>query len=579
MSAAAVRISGVKGSDVYATTGDARVDLNVKLVRDAVEADLRGGLDAVVAAGHLEDAVLMTFHARNVRGGKGERDLSTVMLEHLWRLDAEAVRRVLPLWPQYGSWRDVFALLVSPIKKDSQSGLRDALLDMAIQQLKKDRGAIGPVSLCAKWAPREHGSRGDKILAGWIADALFPGLASKPQRMKAYRHLVAGLNKRMATVETLMCAGHWADIRPVAVPGRAGKLYGRAFLNLKGREGEALRRPEDADRMACREHFKEHFAAAAAGRAKINGAATVFPHEIVKKAWQGWGSLTADERAQLSGLWRSMIEATAAGGGLGRTVMMSDFSGSMQCAGGVGDTPYWVSMALGILGSQVATGVFRGRLMTFDSTPKWHTFPAWGADGTGPADLFACLETLYRSRVGQGTSTNFEAAMRLVLDTLRSGRVPPGEEPENLLVLTDMGWDAATTRTGRGWETHVERLRAEFAAGGWRMPTIVIWNLAAQYSGDYHATAEVPGVAMLSGWSAAQFRVLQKEVRQLTALEVLRVELDDPMYDPVRTAFRAATETALRLPAATAATADANPPVGAEANHSNGWGIEADGVI
>jgi hypothetical protein len=536
---------GVNGSDVYTSTGDARVNLNVKLVRGAAEADLQTGVDAVIAAGHLEDAILMTFHARNVRGGKGERDVAATMLTHMWSLDEAAVRRVLSLWPTYGSWRDVFVLLAAP---ETVESLRAALLDMAVAQLEADRIG-GSVSLCAKWAPREHGSRADKILAGHLAGRLFPRLSAHPSRMKAYRQLVAGLNKRAATVETMMCAGHWADIRPSAVPGRAGKQYARAFLNLAGREGETLRLPEDADRMACREHFKEHFAAAAAGKAKINGAATVFPHEVVKKAMSGRGSLTADERAQLSGLWRAMIDATAAGGGLGRTVMMSDFSGSMQCAGSVGDTPYWVSMALGILGSQVATGVFRGRLMTFDSTPTWHTFPAWSADGTGPADLFACLETLRCSRAGQGTSTNFEAAMRLVLDTLRSGRVPPGEEPENLLVLTDMGWDAATGRSGHGWETHVERLRAEFAAGGWRMPTIVIWNLAAQYSGDYHATANVPGVAMLSGWSAAQFRVLQREVRQLTALEVLRMELDDPMYDPVRTAFGSASETALRGPA------------------------------
>jgi hypothetical protein len=209
----------------------------------------------------------------------------------------------------------------------------------------------------------------------------------------------------------------------------------------------------------------------------------------------------------------------------------------------VGDTPYWVSMALGILGSQLCSGAFRGRLMTFDSEPAWHLFPEGG-------DLFACMDTLHDSGIGVGLSTNFEAAMRLVLETLRSDSVPAGEEPENLLVLTDMGWDMASSGI---WETHVERLRAEFAAGGWRMPTIVVWNLAAQYSGDYHATADVPGVAMLSGWSAAQFSVIQREIRQLTALEVLRMELDDSRYDAVRRALR-----------------------GVEGNHANGWGIEED---
>jgi hypothetical protein len=62
----------------------------------------------------------------------------------------------------------------------------------------------------------------------------------------------------------------------------------------------------------------------------------------------------------------------------------------------------------------------------------------------------------------------------------------------------------------------------------------VIWNLAANPT-DFHATADTPGVAMLSGWSATQFKVLcDVGPRQLTPLEILRVELDDPQYDRVR---------------------------------------------
>ena len=531
----------MKGSDVYTTTGDPRVDLNVKLVRGAAREELQAGIDAVRAAGHLEDAILMMFHARNVRGGKGERDVAAEMLRHLWSVAPEAIERVLPLWPQYGSWRDLFVLLADAGRVVPAQ--RRVLVDLAVAQLLTDRDSSGGVSLCAKWAPREHGAAADRRVVQDLARQLFPEVTTHSGQMRAYRKLVASLNRRAGTVETLMCAGRWADIRPATVPGRAGMLYGKAFLNLPVRpegRGSALRRPEDADRMACREHFQAYFKAAAEGRVRINGSATVFPHEIVRKAYREEERLSTEERDQLTALWRATIEAVGLGGnGLRRTVMMSDFSGSMQSSA-AGDTPYWVSMALGILGSQLQTGAFRGRMMTFDSTPMWHTFP----EG---ADLFGCLATLRRSRIGQGLSTNFEAAMQLVLSTLRDGGVPPGEEPENLLVLTDMGWDAASGRSdGRLWETHVERLRAEFAAGGWRMPTIVIWNLAAQYSGDYHATADVPGVAMLSGWSAAQFRVLQREIRQLTALEVLRVELDDPRYDAVREALRQGEAEALR---------------------------------
>jgi len=405
--------------------------------------------------------------------------------------------------------------------------------------------------------------------------------------MKAYRKLVAGLNRRLDTVETHMCGGSWADIKPQSVPGRAGKVYRRALLNLTSsykpgqglipRQGQELRKPEDADRMACREHFVAHYAAAAAGvkGVKVHGADTLMPHEIVKKAVSLLGDDSVSEKDALIAVWRSLVEKVNGQGGLGRSIMMGDFSGSMQSAGSQGDTPYWVSMALSMLGAQCCTGAFKDRFMTFDSTPMWHQLTS--------GNVFDHLQTILATRLGQGTSTDFQAAMDLVLATLKEQRVRPGEEPENLIVLTDMNWDAACGSADisfysgnsyrhhvkhEGWETHVEMIRESFkragedmwgladsgGLGGWKMPRIVIWNLAASPSAirlgtdsstnslnlsanptDFHATADTPGVAMLSGWSAAQFKVLcEVGPRQLTPLEILRVELDDPQYDLVR---------------------------------------------
>jgi hypothetical protein len=50
---------------------------------------------------------------------------------------------------------------------------------------------------------------------------------------------------------------------------------------------------------------------------------------------------------------------------------------------------------------------------------------------------------------------------------------------------------------------------------------------------------------MLSGWSATQFEILMKEgPRQMTAYEMLRLELDDPKYLQVRERIRAIVGTA-----------------------------------
>ena len=530
---------GAKGSDVYDGTGDKRVDLSVRMVRGASGTEL-SILILEVARVHLVDAFVMAFHSRNVRGGKGERDIFADLFKALVAAQEPLATHLLDLIPHYGSWRDLLSLSNSCPKNSPYDRLTDSIYGLIVKQLQED--AVTPVgtsiSLAGKWAPREHSANDEHAKA--LATLLFPG---KPDARKQYRQLVSSLNKRLDTIETHMCGGSWSTIKPSTVPGRAGKLYAKALLNESRLEKGELRFPDSEDRMTCREHFKEHFAAAAAGKATVHGSKTVFPHEVVKKAKKE--SLTEPEKDQLRAVWSSMIADLKAGGGLDKAVIMADFSGSMQSAGSQGDTPYWVSMALGILGSQLSGRKF----MTFDSKPKWHQLPS--------ADLFECLDSIGR-HVSQGTSTDFQAACELLLSDLKKERCKPGDEPKFLLVLTDMNWDQACASNGVSgytgssyrhhvktapWQTHLDMIKESFRRAGEDMhgagqaltpPQIVIWNLAANPS-DHHATADTPGVSLLSGWSPTQFKILMKEgPRQLTPLETLRLELDDPQYDLIR---------------------------------------------
>lgn len=550
---------GIKGADVYTTTGDPLLDLSVGCVRGAEVSRLQTGLQKCLGSPTaLEDAAVLTFHCRNIRGGKGERDVFQALFAALHDHDEELADKLLNQIPHFGCWDDLVQMTSrTPDLVPKILDAFEAQLNQDIQDVAKSAASI---SLCAKWAPREGRNRS---LTSLLAKRLFPHIQSPFGQMAAYRKCVASLNRRLKTVETNMCAGTWSDIEPANVPGRAGKKYNRAFLNLPStfrsdpdfrRTGE-LRHPDDPDRMKCRERFVEHYGKAARGVAKVHGADTLFPHEIVKSSWHMAEDAT-DERNHMLGVWRSMVEKVRDAGGLGRSIFMSDFSGSMQSADKVGDTPYWVSMALGLLGAEIAGGEFKNRLMTFDSKPTWLTF---GAED----DLFARLDQIRESHAGQGLSTDFQKAMDLVLETLKTNRIKPGEEPENLIVLTDMGWDQAHSSSEVSafsgntyrhavksvpWQTHVELIRESFKRAGedmwgpghgFQMPRIVIWNLAATASTDFHATANTPGVAMLSGWSATQFDVLMREgPRQITPSEILRVELENPAYDPIRQIVR-----------------------------------------
>jgi hypothetical protein len=568
---------GVKGSDVYTAAGvqDERVALSALLTRGVTSETIKPLIDAIIAKNdttQLEDLFVLAFQTRDVRGGKGEREAFRLFYGALLAnpKTCPIAMDLLDLVPEYGSWRDLFIEAVVPsLPYQSEPEMRERIVEIVKAQWVKDQAAdcCAPISLMAKWMPRENRN---KYLAGLLAGRLFPDRTGPTQyssQMRLYRKAVAFLNRRIQTTEIAMSGGHWETIEPSKVPGRCLQKHMKAFLNeigttKKGEQpprGHPLRHPEDPDRMACREHFQEHFKKAATGEggAKVNGSKTVFPHELIKKAIS-LDESAVDERNAILAVWRQMVADAKAGGGLGRSIAMCDFSGSMQSSGSNGSTPYWVSMALGLLISEVTTEEFQNTFLTFDSQPTMHTMRT-------EDDLFERLKHI--GRLGQGLSTDFQKAMDLVLGQLKAKRCRPGQEPENLIVLTDMNWDQAcgshqqSVYTGNGyrnvvktsaWQTHVEMIREAFKRAGedmWgegqglTMPRIVIWNIASS-STDFHAQSDTEGVAMLSGWSPSLFKALQTQgpdgVKPTTPMEMLRAQLDVERYDQVVLRVRSA---------------------------------------
>ena len=537
---------GIKGSDVYETTGDPRVDLSVMLVRGLTAEKIQIGVEAVLAMPSkeaLEDLCVLLFQTRNIRGGKGERALAYDMLGALDKKQHALSLALLPLFSHYGCWKDLFVL-------GQNVAFKETVLDLTVKQFAADNAAIkaegGKVSLLAKWAPREKSFNG--LLAKWLANRLFPTSAILSERMKAYRKMVSALNKHIDTVEVKMCDRHFADIEPSHVPGRALQKYRKAFLNeastFKNGHHDKFARGErstEYDRIEGAKHFSEHFAAGAKGDVILKGAETVYPHEVVEAVYQSHEDAEAERNLRL-GQWLAFV-AKAKTSALRNCLAMCDFSGSMD------GVPKMVSLALGMLIAEVSGS---NKILTFDSEPKWHTF--------NPAhNLYEKVASI--GNIGHGLSTDFQKAMDLVLADIKERRVKPEDVPKDLIVFTDMGWDHACSSseqspyTGNSyrnnvkteqWQTHIQMIRENFKRAGEDMwgvpfvpPRIVIWNLRAAYD-DFHARADEEGVVMLSGWSPALFKVLQeKGVEVLTPYAALRLQLDDPMYQPVRDLVRA----------------------------------------
>jgi hypothetical protein len=530
--------TGVNGETVYteAGVGNRLLTLFTMLNRDLENSYIADSvariIECVEHVDDLADLCVLCFQTRDVRGGKGERDLFYVFFAELYKHRPLIAGLLVGLIPTYGCWRDMWALLEAvPELEDSIMAHVKTVFFEDVALLAS--GDVGRMSLLAKWLPRER-------CGSWpgMARRLCTALYGARTLMVVYRKQVSALNKALKTVEINMCGGTWSQIVPTAVPGRNLKLHMNAFLNVTA---DSEPRNTIEDRVACREHFLEFIANLKTGKAQAKGAHVVYPHEVVEQMLKHrhsvYRTMDVEVRNQidiLQGIWDSIrTEAEKSAVTFKKMVPLCDFSGSMD------GRPRLVSLALGILISEINHSAFRDHILTFDSTPAWHSFK-------GRTNLFEKLDSIHS--VGQGLSTDFYKACRLIIDKMVASRVPIGEEPTDLIVLTDMGWDDASRgrdqyATKGPWKSQVQRIRDEFrdagqalypGTDGWAVPRIIVWNLRAEFK-DFQAKAVDNGVLMISGWSPSVLKALQNgTIESMSPLAGLRSILDDARYDPVR---------------------------------------------
>ena len=559
MFAAAMDLEALKltttenGRPSHATMGDARVDAFFKMVRGLPRADLEQHIeniltqaaDAVDDVGEqatmVVDLFLLWASTRDVRGGKGERQLAHWLLVSLAKRFRDTVQGLLPLIPEYGSWRDVVALLEFP---DLPAKIQEGLLEMMANQLTEDSKQDSTPTLCAKWAPRPTSAH--KGVAKKLASVLFPD-AKHPEPL--YRKALAAVNRRLGTVEIKMCDHQWSEIDPGTVPGRCLKVHRAAFMNevleKKKKPGQEIRHEADEDRMQCRRQFLE-FATSSDPAKRLHGR-VLHPHEMVSLYMRNRsGEVDVILEAQWTDLRERLKEEMPA---LGKMVPLVDVSGSMS------GTPMEVAVALGVLISEV--GPIKDRFITFSSDPAWHKMQGgWSLKQKVHSALSA----------NWGTSTNFQKALELILKACVEGDVPPEEVGElSLVVLSDMQFDAAAGHSSWGyygnhtqkpaaWETQHQALQRLFAEAGleskhkqpYPVPRVVYWNLRGD-TRDFPVEADTPGVQICSGFSPNLLKLFMEdkleemvptskpgESSAVNPYETVRRALDDPRYQPVR---------------------------------------------
>jgi hypothetical protein len=306
--------------------------------------------------------------------------------------------------------------------------------------------------LCAKWMPRK----------GTFAVKLrnFMGLTPK-----GYRKRLVELTK---VVETQMCANEWENINYEHVPSLAMSRYGKAFGK------------HTPDR------FHGYIQSLQKGEAKINVGA-VYPYDITK---------ALDKNAASEEQWKALPNFLE--GNTERILPLVDVSGSMSSSCGGNLTCMDVAISLGLYISERNEGPFKDHFITFSAKPQLQ-------------HLTGDLKDRFRqmSQADWGMNTNLEAAYKLILNQAVKHNVPQDEMPTQILILSDMEFDEATSTRG-GWynsgtvpewnPTAQEMVKKMFSDAGYEMPNIIYWNIQSRGE-NVPVRFDEQGTALISGFS------------------------------------------------------------------------------
>lgn len=456
------------GAVGYKTTQRPILDLNFKVssYRNRSESEIIKDFMPAYADNKVL-ALRWLFYVRDAREGLGERRYFRVIMKELARVDSDTVKKLLPLFAEYGRYDDLVMLV--------DSNVSNAVRDIIVSTLTSDISNMEnkkSVSLLAKWLPSENASSAETVR---LAKFIIKKLGVEP---KKYRKMLSALRSYLNVVEKSMSAKEWSEINYETVPSRANLIYNDAFL----RNDEERRR--------------EFLGKVKTGEAKIN-AGVLYPHDIVHKyrskrnSWYSYSALSVDNT--LEALWKALPDTVNDNS---NTIVVADGSGSMSSTIGNTDVQaHDVADALAIYFAERCSGEFKNKYITFSSRPQLVSL-----NGDTLADNL-CIASSHN----ECSNTNIEAVFNLILTTAIRNKMTQEEIPQNILSISDMEFDSATSADYYNRANGVSKklfktIADKYAEAGYKLPKLIFWNVCSRTNTIPVKENEL-GVALVSGFS------------------------------------------------------------------------------
>ena len=454
------------------------------------------------AAAFKEDKLLATkmmFYAGDIRqGGLGERRTFRICLRWMAENHPAIVVKNIHLIPYFNRFDTLFVLVGTECESLVWELIAETLTK-DVKAMKASRnGKHVPASLLAKWMPSENTSSA-KTRA--LAAKAIKALRLTPRK---YRQMLSALRKHINVTERLMSAGEWGCIDYAKVPSYAMHNYGSAFAKHD------------------HERFDAYLKSVSKGETKIN-ASVLYPYDLVEKYLDRYrynstrfGDIYVARNgdAVVEAQWKALPNYLTKPV---NAVVMADVSGSMAMGS---LRPMATSIGLATYFAQHNTGAYRNMYLTFTDNPHFINIP----EG---ASLLECVKRV--ASAGVGYSTNLERAFRAVLDLAVGNGVADKDMPKTIVVISDMEIDKYM-RPGRHWD-FLTKMRALYAAHGYKLPKIVMWNVNARKD---TVLSQDEQTIFISGQSASSFKALCQNLDGVTAYELMLQVLNGAAYREVR---------------------------------------------
>ena len=440
-------------------------------------------------------AVKLSFYARDIREGLGERRTAKIIWKWLADNYPETMYKNLALVPYFGRWDDLYAFVGTKIE--------DGMWALICRQWNDDIKNVkegNRISLMAKWLKSVNASDEESRKLGRLT-AKKMGFSER-----TYRKALSTLRRYLDVTEVKMSNKDFGNIQYANVPSKAMNNYRKAFAR------------NDENR------FKKYLESVKKGESKIN-ADVLYPYDIMMKYGVGktrWFYEDYDDTLELQ--WKNLPNYIE---GKNNVLVMADTSGSML------GRPLATSMGLAIYFAERNHGEFKNKFMTFDEKPHFITLK--GKSLRDKLDDFKSINA----------NTNLMAALEMILNVAVANSVSKEDMPKALVIISDMEFDNAVTERNFDWEnrkwnvdstydvSYNERIKKMFTNEGYDVPKIVFWNVNSRH--DVFHTMEDEGmenVILVSGQSVSTFKTVLSNIEG-NAEDVMMNVLNSERYGSV----------------------------------------------